>query len=722
MRDNRLKNEFINNFSKEIATALKFINIGVLIENTHGEESNDLLTVDIGPIEIPQYPVFDVKETERVIISVKDNELPCVFCRQDFDIVPHLNIGYNGVKSLCLFDVSFNDIKHEFNAVMFLYRILLWFQKTARNELHQEGQTLEPFFQYSEDFIILDHYERKPLRHFIISENYGIKLLRETANKSSSDISYFSLNIDIQESFDRNIINKLPANLEELQEMFDYNIVERMETHIYDILRIKSIPEVYKDVFDQKDTEFRKTKLMIILSVGLKRRESSKEEYRDYRAFIFDISFGGLIKALGYTVKDNKIISKNKNNDYKRIRLIPYNIMHPLTQERAVIFNGEQQLNYNKTFIQIGLGTLGSQIANNCVRTGYGKWTYVDNDLLLPHNVARHCLKSNDIGQNKAYAMKKYASQIIECNDSVLASIEKSIFDKDIVDINEKVKNADMIVDTSASVSAGRYICHSIANNTRCVSLFMNPSGTALVMLLENADRSIKLDSLEMQYYRMILYEDNLKSHLERKESFSYSSQCRSSSVVFSQDNVAILSGLASKALKNFEKDPMAQICVWNIEDFSVKKYKEAGEIFDVFVVGEWKVQISRRLQEELYQLRKDKLPNETGGILIGNFDFERKICYVVDHISNISDSVEYPQSFIRGSNGVINRIEKIEKVTAGNLMYLGEWHSHPNNITNQSLDDIKLMEAIIEYNLKQGYPACMLIVGGDNQSVFIKW
>lgn len=378
-------------------------------------------------------------------------------------------------------------------------------------------------------------------------------------------------------------------------------------------------------------------------------------------------------------------------------------------------------LNYNKTFIQIGLGTLGSQIANNCVRTGYGKWTYVDNDLLLPHNVARHCLKSNNIGQNKATAMKKYASQIIECDDIVLESIEKSLFNKDIVDVKEKVKNADMVVDTSASVAAGRYICHSIANKTRCVSLFMNPSGTALVMLMENADRSIKLDSLEMQYYRMIVNEDNLKSHLERRESFSYSSQCRGSSVIFSQDNVAILSGLASKALKIFEKGSEAQICVWNIEELSVKHYKEACEKFDEIVVGEWKVQISKRLQEELYRLRKEKLPNETGGILIGNFDFERKICYVVDHISNISDSVEYPQSFIRGCNGVLNRIEEIEKITAGNLIYLGEWHSHPNDITNQSSDDMKLMDAIIEFNLTQGHPACMVIVGENNQSVYIK-
>ena len=278
-----------------------------------------------------------------------------------------------------------------------------------------------------------------------------------------------------------------------------------------------------------------------------------------------------------------------------------------------------------------------------------------------------------------------------------------------------------MVVDTSASVAAGRYVCHNIANKTRCASLFMNPSGNSLVILVESADRSIKLDSLEMQYYRMLINEEQLKSHLERADSFSYSSQCRNSSIFFSQDNVAILSGLASKALKKFEKDSTARICIWNIEELSIKQYNEVCEVFDEVIEGGWKVQFSKRLQEDLYRLRKEKLPNETGGILIGNFDFERKICYVIDHISNISDSVEYPQSFIRGSNGVLNKIQEIEKITAGNLIYLGEWHSHPNDITNQSSDDMKLMDAIIEFNLTQGHPACMVIVGENNQSVYIK-
>lgn len=139
------------------------------------------------------------------------------------------------------------------------------------------------------------------------------------------------------------------------------------------------------------------------------------------------------------------------------------------------------------------------------------------------------------------------------------------------------------------------------------------------------------------------------------------------------------------------------------------------------YIIKNWIVKISKKTEENLYRLRKEKLPNETGGVLIGSFDFERKICYVVDDISNISDSIEYPQSFIRGSSGLLNRIEEIEKITVGNLVYVGEWHSHPTNITVKSEQDEQLMKAIVNFNMSEGNPACMIIVGENNHSVYLE-
>ena len=214
--------------------------------------------------------------------------------------------------------------------------------------------------------------------------------------------------------------------------------------------------------------------------------------------------FDSLCKSLGCSIDDNKI-KKADCDQYQNIKLTPYNVKPILSKERAVIYSGSENLCCENSFVQIGLGTLGSQIADNCIRTGYGKWIYIDNDIILPHNIARHCLNSDYIGKNKASSMKIYANKIIESNSVVQKCIEKDIFCLDIGDVREIIKSTDMIIDTSASVAAGRYICHNISYGTRCVSLFMNPSGTALVMLLESDDRKVKLDTLEMQSYRILV-------------------------------------------------------------------------------------------------------------------------------------------------------------------------------------------------------------------------
>jgi integrative and conjugative element protein (TIGR02256 family) len=131
-------------------------------------------------------------------------------------------------------------------------------------------------------------------------------------------------------------------------------------------------------------------------------------------------------------------------------------------------------------------------------------------------------------------------------------------------------------------------------------------------------------------------------------------------------------------------------------------------------------VLVSPKLEEELYQNRLSKLPNETGGVLIGSIDFYKKIIYCVSQIYAPADSKEYPSSFVRGCNGLKQELDRIHNCTRGNLEYIGEWHSHPNSHTGQSCDDKKLLKEIADYNILQGAPGLMMIVGKDHIDIYI--
>lgn len=116
----------------------------------------EILRIDYRIDTLCQYPKNDIKQVEPLCIYLAQDDLPLVApIRKDFKRVPHTNIDANGQISLCLFDLPYEEIKIQLNAMLLLQRIEYWFTKTARDELHQPDQPLDPFFTYVTDSIII---------------------------------------------------------------------------------------------------------------------------------------------------------------------------------------------------------------------------------------------------------------------------------------------------------------------------------------------------------------------------------------------------------------------------------------------------------------------------------------------------------------------------------------------------------------------------------------
>lgn len=712
---------------KDILSVLKNSDFGKLIDTSRLSENSEEIIIDIEPLAIPQYPAFDVHTSERVTITVTKDSMPIVFCRKDFPVVPHLILMEDGSKSLCLFDVPFYDVKYMFNASMFLHRIRNWFEQTAKNELHQKDQPLEPFFPYSENIIVLNpEFERKVVRFFKECPSpLGKLLIEQDDDKICDSTAYIGLFAQSEKTYSQNIINAMPKTLGELDAAFESNLLIQIEEYLHVVLEIKKSAVLYNQLFQQTDNKLRHSKVFVIVYISLARKEGTRES-ASVKCFLLDVDFQTICKSFGYRYPTKGTLLERSTNTeaYKELSITPYEVHFQLSYDLAQRFSGEYQNSEQKQYLQIGVGALGSQIANNCIRSGFGRWFYVDDDLMLPHNLSRHCLLFSDIGKNKALAIEQYAQKIICTTDknNYQAINGNLLRDENIKDIQNAIKDSSLVVDTSASVALGRALCHNYAGSTRCSSIFLNPSGDAAVVLLEDSERSITLDILEMQYYKMLLHIPALENHLISSQRVVYSSGCRNSSVILSQDNVAMFSGLATKVIKSTQSDLNSHIYIWTIKQLKPEYYHVTCENYAVISVNSWTAKISESLIETLYAVRAKKLPNETGGILIGSFDYENRICFVVDLISSPEDSIEYPNAYIRGSQGVKKNVERIEKITAGNLTYIGEWHSHPNSCTFQSADDKKLLKSISSYTkVNQCSPGCMIIVGENNYSIYLE-
>ena len=179
-------------------------------------------------------------------------------------------------------------------------------------------------------------------------------------------------------------------------------------------------------------------------------------------------------------------------------------------------------------------------------------------------------------------------------------------------------------------------------------------------MLLESADRTARLDLLEMQYYRELLKNEKYSDHMSLPETMIYSGTCRSISSRISQDNVSLSAALCCKAIKLHTSNADGKIIIWTHVSDSVEKESFMAEKWITREYNGWQVELSLSLLNEMQADRRRALPNETGGVLIGAYDIARKRVYVVCQVKAPDDSISSPTSFIRGCANLPERLDDI--------------------------------------------------------------
>lgn len=285
-------------------------------------------------------------------------------------------------------------------------------------------------------------------------------------------------------------------------------------------------------------------------------------------------------------------------------------------------------------------------------------------------------------------------------------------------EVAEALSDADLIADFSASVTVARHLAAD-AVPARRLSLFLNPAGTDLVLLAEDRERRIRLDQLEMCYYRELTRRPELDTHIAHDgERLRYANSCRDVSARIPQDVLSVHSGVAARALRTSAQTDSPQISLWRAGgDLSVTRVDVEPTPARRFSLGDWTLSVDEELLATMARLRDKKLPNETGGVLIGSHDLERRIVYLVDTVPSPADSKEWPTLYIRGSEGLADEVRRIERVTGGWLTYAGEWHSHPDGSgVRPSGDDLKVFAWLAEHMVPDGLPPVMAIVGERSQ------
>ncbi|PCK04553.1 MAG: hypothetical protein COA42_19100, partial [Alteromonadaceae bacterium] len=226
------------------------------------------------------------------------------------------------------------------------------------------------------------------------------------------------------------------------------------------------------------------------------------------------------------------------------------------------------------------------------------------------------------------------------------------------------------------------------------------------------------------QYYRQIIENIWGENHLSGNlGSFSSGASCRDISFKLPYSSIVGLAAILAEQITKMYEQPASAIKIWTKSSISgAVTYIKCNSSSEVsYKVGSYNVFMDSNLLDKIYSIRKKALPLETGGILLGYHDLNLDSIFIVDALPAPSDSKATSTSFQRGTQGVVSCVDNAKERTANIVDYIGEWHSHPNNVEAKpsKLDEIQLCQ-LSKQLAEDGLPAVQVIAGEYATNVFL--
>ena len=693
-----------------------------------GEKPTETVVFD-AEVERPRDLAHPINRFERIAatFSADDNWYPeVVALRADFPRVPHTNHRNEEFpRSLCLYNRPWSEIAIRWTPAGFVERIRFWLAETAKGTLHQADQPLEPLLFGNGWRIILpsdlfaDIDNGLPVRLDVGKANRSEEcrtLIAERPREKadSKEPPKFVATAFVAEAQPHGLIRRSPANLAELH---DFLLAGKLDL----------LAELRTRMKAWDNPKLSGALPIFIVALQLSREAAGSVEASDIWAFLTSKTVGEVKVGIGIAGKiDGRFVPLIRADEDMRGQDIGIDVMQPIlefTRCAAAEANGVEP--DARKVVMVGAGALGSQVISLLARSGFGSWTVVDDDDLLPHNLARHALDNCGVGLPKAFGMAAHLHHIYSEGDGPAFIPADYLAPGELQEsLAKALSEAELILDMAASVPVARRIARA-DSTARRVSVFLNPQGSDLVVLAEDKARALPLDILEGQYYRAAASDERLEGHLDSNAgSVRYGRSCRDITAVIPGHLVTMHAAIASEAVRRALAAADASIRIWRCDTsgLSVTSVEVPVNRTQKRDLWGWTLALDDRLLAKLAALRSAKLPNETGGVLLGTFDLERMVVHVLDTIPSPPDSKEWPTLYIRGSEGLMKNVNQVFDASGGQLEYVGEWHSHPDGCpTLPSQDDLKVFTWLTEHMSDAGVPALMAIVGdGDGSSWYL--
>lgn len=611
--------------------------------------------------------------TEPVVIvlaPISWQEIPpLVFPdRNDFPYKHFPHVFYKGTNypaGLCLLREDIRDWYSEHNLRDYVIRLNEWMQDAARKSLIklQAGDEYEPqryhgsaveasFYRLTSDDVSIEK-QKAPSCHYSTLKVYDNTNAAygsdeyELPDNNALCIRLFRGNKAIDDEW----IVEYPHTLREL-----YDFIER-KGYPYDSEQVRSRLDDAKEYVYYMIALLRPTKI-----IG----KESRIDYLCFRAKAADILSDGQDAHI-----DEVLIMDYPNMTTARnLSITPASI-------------------YNKRVVILGCGAIGSKIALHLYRSGIDKLTLVDYDKLEPHNLCRHALICTpfDKERKKVKLMRDALNGLFLC---VPDQIETA--DKDAVAYLKEtdLKTIDVIVDATASSSVMHGIDNiKIPDSTRVVRACLSQRGDIGIINVTTGSKRLLFD-FYAEILRLSITDDDISNWLnqEKKNSLEdvrIGEGCHSYTMKVSDDTISSHAALMSNLIRHINEpkseDGFMLSFANDIFPGSMGTTWYSAPDYCEFICDndrEWRIRIHRPLLDSIRNNARAHGKKESGGYLFGQIDFKRRLIYVLSSFIP-EDSKHNDTQLELSKKGFPQYDKRITSRSAGQVFYIGDWHSHPS-------------------------------------------
>lgn len=410
--------------------------------------------------------------------------------------------------------------------------------------------------------------------------------------------------------------------------------------------------------------------------------------------------------------KREKVVEMIKQ--YGRIEAIRCEKVTETTYHQRNSKRAEYDILKNASLNILGVGAIGSEIADCSAKAGIGEIALVDDQRLSAHNAIRHLAGMDMMDEFKVFAVAELLRQ-----HNHYISVHPQPFNLFNFEYNFLTDNS-LTVSSVADDYADLFINQQmvIANRTVFYSRGLRGGKVARIFRV--------IPGKDACFYCLSMYRNEKKEFIDIPEDPDYptlKNECNNPIRPASAADMKLIASLTSRMIIDHLQNGEAASnhWIWTSEPVAGTPLTKANYIHDQFIEphpncpycnnkAKKTLSVPAKVLDFMQSLVKDNPHIETGGVLAGYTDENGNV--FITHASGpgpkalqteirFEKDIEFCQQFL----------DELFLSSSRATVYVGEWHSHPSRDNRPSGLDIKsLSEIAVEKNYLTTNPAMIIL------------